>query len=73
MLGVINTPHAPSSPFYSQAAKAGQHVYGSGPVGVDVSTGDLARVSELLKLINGRGGAGRSPDATTVSRRLGSW
>jgi 2-iminobutanoate/2-iminopropanoate deaminase len=35
---VINTPNAPSSPLYSQAVKAGQHVYVSGLVGVDVST-----------------------------------
>jgi 2-iminobutanoate/2-iminopropanoate deaminase len=39
---VINTPSAPSSPLYSQAAKAGQHVYVSGLVGIDVSTGNIA-------------------------------
>jgi reactive intermediate/imine deaminase len=39
---VINTPSAPSSPLYSQALKAGQHVYVSGLVGIDVSTGNLA-------------------------------
>ena len=39
---VINTPNAPSSPLYSQAVKAGQHVYISGLVGIDVSTGNLA-------------------------------
>ncbi len=39
---VIDTPNAPSSPLYSQAVKAGQHVYVSGLVGIDVSTGNLA-------------------------------
>ena len=42
MREVINTPSAPSSPLYSQAVKAGQHVYVSGLVGIDVSTGKLA-------------------------------
>ncbi len=42
MRKVINTPNAPSSPLYSQAVKAGQHVYVSGLVGIDVSTGNLA-------------------------------
>jgi len=39
---VISTPHAPGSALFSQAAKAGQYVYVSGMVGIDVSTGDLA-------------------------------
>jgi 2-iminobutanoate/2-iminopropanoate deaminase len=39
---VINTPGAPSSPLYSQAVKAGQHVYVSGLVGIDVSSGNMA-------------------------------
>jgi 2-iminobutanoate/2-iminopropanoate deaminase len=38
----ISTLNAPSSPLYSQGVKAGQHVYVSGLVGVDVSTGNLA-------------------------------
>lgn len=38
----ISTPHAPSSPLYSQAVKAGPHVYVSGLVGIDPSTGRLA-------------------------------
>ena len=42
MRKVIDTPDAPSSPLYSQAVKAGQHVYVSGLVGIDVSTGNLA-------------------------------
>jgi 2-iminobutanoate/2-iminopropanoate deaminase len=42
MRKVIDTPNAPSSPLYSQAVKAGQHVYVSGLVGIDVSTGNLA-------------------------------
>jgi 2-iminobutanoate/2-iminopropanoate deaminase len=35
-------PNASSSPLYSQAVKAGDHVYVSGLVGVDATTGDLA-------------------------------
>ena len=42
MREVIETPNAPGSPLYSQAVKAGQHVYVSGFVGIDVSTGSLA-------------------------------
>jgi 2-iminobutanoate/2-iminopropanoate deaminase len=42
MRQVITTPHAPTSPLYSQAIKAGEHVYVSGLVGVDVATGALA-------------------------------
>ena len=42
MRKVIATPGAPSSPFYSQAVKAGNHVYVSGTVGVDATTGAIA-------------------------------
>lgn len=42
MREVINTAEAPGSPLYSQGVKAGQHVYLSGLVGIDVSTGKLA-------------------------------
>ncbi len=42
MREVIGTPNAPSSPLYSQAVKAGDHVYVSGLVGIDVNTGNLA-------------------------------
>ena len=42
MRQVITTPDAPSSPLYSQAVKAGDYVYVSGLVGVDVTTGTLA-------------------------------
>jgi len=42
MREVVSTPNAPSSPLYSQAVKAGGHVYVSGVVGVDMSSGDLA-------------------------------
>ena len=42
MREIIETPNAPGSPLYSQAVKAGQHVYVSGLVGIDVSTGGLA-------------------------------
>jgi 2-iminobutanoate/2-iminopropanoate deaminase len=42
MRKVIGTPSAPSSPLYSQAVRAGQHVYVSGLVGIDASTGNLA-------------------------------
>ena len=42
MREVVSTPNAPSSPLYSQAVKAGDHVHVSGLVGIDPSTGDLA-------------------------------
>jgi 2-iminobutanoate/2-iminopropanoate deaminase len=42
MREVISTPSAPGSSLYSQAVKAGQHIYVSGLVGIDVSTGKLA-------------------------------
>jgi 2-iminobutanoate/2-iminopropanoate deaminase len=42
MREVISTRDAPSSPLYSQAVRAGQHVYISGLVGIDVATGKLA-------------------------------
>jgi 2-iminobutanoate/2-iminopropanoate deaminase len=38
----IGTPDAPSSPLFSQAVRAGAHVYVSGLVGVDVGTGAVA-------------------------------
>jgi 2-iminobutanoate/2-iminopropanoate deaminase len=38
----IKTAAAPTSPLYSQAVRAGQHVYVSGMVGIDVNTGQLA-------------------------------
>jgi 2-iminobutanoate/2-iminopropanoate deaminase len=42
MREVIGTPNAPSSPLYSQAVRAGQHIYVSGLVGIDVNIGSLA-------------------------------
>ena len=42
MRQVISTADAPGSPLYSQGVKAGKHVYVSGLVGIDVSTGNLA-------------------------------
>src|SRR5438105_4755939 len=42
MREIVSTPNAPSSPMYSQAVKAGQHIYVSGLVGIDTSTGNLA-------------------------------
>ena len=42
MRQAITTPDAPSSPLYSQAVKAGDYVYVSGLVGVNVTTGALA-------------------------------
>jgi 2-iminobutanoate/2-iminopropanoate deaminase len=42
MRDVISTPNAPSSALYSQAVRAGNHVYVSGLVGVDAETGSLA-------------------------------
>ena len=42
MREVISTASSPSSPLFSQAVKAGQYVYVSGLVGIDVRTGTLA-------------------------------
>ena len=42
MRQVVSSADAPGSPLYSQAVKAGEHVYVSGMVGIDVSTGNLA-------------------------------
>jgi 2-iminobutanoate/2-iminopropanoate deaminase len=42
MREVIRTPDAPTSPLYSQGIRAGDYVYISGLVGIDVSTGGLA-------------------------------
>jgi reactive intermediate/imine deaminase len=39
---IITAANAPSSPLYSQGVKAGQHVFISGTVGIDPSTGSLA-------------------------------
>jgi 2-iminobutanoate/2-iminopropanoate deaminase len=39
---VVSTPDAPGSLLYSQGVKAGKHVYVSGLVGIDVSSGTLA-------------------------------
>ena len=41
-MNAITTPDAPASPLYSQAVRAGDFVYVSGTVGVDVATGALA-------------------------------
>ena len=42
MREVFATPDAPSSPLYSQAVKAGFHVYVSGMAAIDTATGALA-------------------------------
>jgi 2-iminobutanoate/2-iminopropanoate deaminase len=39
---IISIDEAPSSPLFSQAVKAGPHIYVSGLVGIDMSTGNLA-------------------------------
>jgi len=39
---VISTPDAPGSPLYSQAVRAGNHLYLSGMAGIDASTGSVA-------------------------------
>lgn len=39
---IISTANAPSSPLYSQGVQAGPHVFVSGTVGIDPSTGSLA-------------------------------
>jgi reactive intermediate/imine deaminase len=42
MREVVATPDAPASPLYSQAVKAGAHVYVSGMAAIDATTGALA-------------------------------
>jgi len=42
---VITTADAPRSPLYSQGVRAGSHVFVSGLVGIDPSTGALAGVT----------------------------
>ena len=42
MRNIIRTPDAPASTLYSQAVKAGQHIYVSGTPGIDPTTGKLA-------------------------------
>ena len=42
MREVISTPEAPSSPLFSQAVRAGSHIFVSGLVGIDTRTGTLA-------------------------------
>ena len=42
MRQVIRTEAAPWSPLYSQGVRVGSHLYVSGLVGIDVSTGRLA-------------------------------
>lgn len=39
---ILTTPHAPSSPLYSQGVKAGSQVFVSGTTGVDPATGKMA-------------------------------
>lgn len=42
MREVITTPDAPRSPLYSQGIKAGDQIFVSGMVGIDVATGQVA-------------------------------
>jgi len=42
MREVVSTPDAPRSPLYSQGIKAGGHIFVSGFVGIDVTTGQVA-------------------------------
>lgn len=42
MRHVISTPDAPSSPMFSQGIRAGDHIFVSGLVGIDVTTGRVA-------------------------------
>jgi enamine deaminase RidA (YjgF/YER057c/UK114 family) len=39
---IITTANAPASPFYSQGALAGPHVFVSGTTGINPSTGNMA-------------------------------
>jgi len=38
---VVTTPDAPASPLYSQAVKAGNHIYISGMAAIDATTGAI--------------------------------
>ena len=42
MREIIRVPDAPMSPLYSQAVRAGQHLYVSGMTGMNVTSGKLA-------------------------------
>jgi 2-iminobutanoate/2-iminopropanoate deaminase len=42
MRELISTPNAPRSPLFSQGVRAGGHIFVSGLVGVDVTTGQVA-------------------------------
>jgi 2-iminobutanoate/2-iminopropanoate deaminase len=42
MRDIVRTSTAPSSPLYSQAVRAGEHIYVAGMAGIDVTTGALA-------------------------------
>ena len=42
MRDVVTTPDAPASPLYSQAVRAGNHIYISGMAAIDVTTGAIA-------------------------------
>lgn len=39
---IVSTPHAPSSPLYSQGVKAGPFLFVSGMTGIDTATGEQA-------------------------------
>jgi 2-iminobutanoate/2-iminopropanoate deaminase len=39
---IVSTPHAPSSPLYSQGVKAGPFLFVSGMTGTDVAAGAMA-------------------------------
>ena len=41
MRDVVTTPEAPASPLYSQAVRAGNHIYISGMAAIDVTTGAI--------------------------------
>lgn len=49
MREIIRTADAPTSPLYGQAARAGNMLYVSGLVGIDVVTGELAGESIELQ------------------------
>ncbi len=45
MRDIVTTPNAPSSPFYSQAVRAGGFIYVSGLVDIDIGNGKLIGAS----------------------------
>jgi 2-iminobutanoate/2-iminopropanoate deaminase len=72
---IVTTPHAPSSPLYSQGVKTGSLLFVSGMTGVDVATGQLAGLTiqeQTLQALRNcvaivEAGGGRQDDVVQVT------